>query len=236
MNTYFVLDDKGNSKIAPLKQIYRINAYLFIEGQGNATIDFITNIDSIWLSFEFKNYFYEISPIRDFKTDNELYQIHNLDITLRDYEKDSSVSTYKSDKPERQKESITLDTVHYPDLVLAGSVSFYNAYGSNWAAEMENIFDSSGDEDLYSMFYWNDIEWNLRRKFAFTSGGPSSNYFSHIFFKNYVQIKHTHMFINHNTFLVDDIYDMYIFNFDIIFDLDGYLPGIILWHISSCAS
>lgn len=176
MNTYFVLDDKGNSKIAPLKQIYRINAYLFIEGQGNATIDFITNIDSIWLSFEFKNYFYEISPIRDFKTDNELYQIHNLDITLRDYEKDSSVSTYKSDKPERQKESITLDTVHYPDLVLAGSVSFYNAYGSNWAAEMENIFDSSGDEDLYSMFYWNDIEWNLRRKFAFTSGGPSSNY------------------------------------------------------------
>lgn len=176
MNTYFVLDDKGNSKIAPLKQIYRINAYLIIEGHGNTTIDFITNIDSIWLSFEFKNYFYEISPIRDYKTDNELYQIHNLDITLRDYEKDSSASTCKSDRPESQKERISLDTVHYPDLVLAGSVSFYNAYGSNWAAEMENIFDSSGDEDLYSMFYWNDIEWNLRRKFVFTSGGPSSNY------------------------------------------------------------
>ena len=191
MDIYFVVDEKGIFSSAKLDQIYNIQVRINHLDKNIFETSLITNKNAIWLSFYHNNKLYELAPDGDTNAIHNLFQTKSLKVSDKKSEIDNldntSIQKQSTEQLSSSSESLISSTNqnqnlglsatnYYPNLVLAGSSSFYSAYGSNWAAQITSIFNGGGDEDMYDMFADLNIYWNLRRVFTFTSGGPSSVY------------------------------------------------------------
>lgn len=169
MTKYLTIDETGVFRVANLRQIYRLKADISLFGSIVAQTTIVTDIQSISFSFTYGNVSYTYSPISDEIVADGMSQRHVVKIINK------SNSRTNTNKETVNNNFLRLSANYYPELVLAGSNSFYNDYGSNWGSQLMTIFDDSGYEDTYDSFSDLNIFWNLRYLFVFISGGPSSS-------------------------------------------------------------